>query len=58
MLGAILCEKYGWTWEEFQGQPAFFVECVTQKLQAEASVSRRNDRRGKMMGLMRGNGVN
>lgn len=31
MLMVSICEDYGWTYEEYQNQPAFFLELVIEK---------------------------
>jgi len=32
MLTATICEMYGWTWDEYHSQPAFFLEAIREKI--------------------------
>ena len=41
MVAAIVCREYGWTWEEYQCQPAGFLKTITSMLQNEAEESNR-----------------
>jgi len=41
MLGVLICEKYGWTWEEYENQPAFFIERIVAKMMAESEIAKR-----------------
>lgn len=37
---AILCERYGWTWEQFLEQPERFIRVIMERLVAEKNASR------------------
>lgn len=39
MLAAIICERYGWTWDEYQDQPMPFLATIYEKIRAEGDVS-------------------
>lgn len=30
-----ICEKYGWTWQEYMSQPYFFLELIKEKWQID-----------------------
>jgi len=32
---ALICREMGWTWQEYQSQPAFFIKVVHEMLKAE-----------------------
>lgn len=32
MLMATICERFGWTYEEFMNQPVFFIELIREKM--------------------------
>ena len=34
---ATICEKFGWTWWDYQNQPAEFIDAVRIKLNIEAA---------------------
>lgn len=34
---ATICEKFGWTWWDYQNQPAEFIDVVRIKLNIEAT---------------------
>lgn len=36
MLAAVICREMKWTWQEYQDQPAFFVDALLSMLQAES----------------------
>ena len=36
MLGAILCREFGWTWQEYENQPVWFLDTVVIMLQEES----------------------
>lgn len=36
MIAAIICREMKWTWQEYQEQPAFFVDTLITMLQAES----------------------
>lgn len=41
MLAAIVCREMKWTFEEYETQPASFVDTIVLMLQAEASETKR-----------------
>lgn len=32
MLMVVICEMYGWTYQEYQDQPTFFLQLIKEKL--------------------------
>jgi hypothetical protein len=36
MVAALICREMGWTWQEYQNQPAWFIDIVLEMLKAEA----------------------
>jgi len=36
MVQAIICREMGWTWEEYQKQPAWFIDNLLLMFNAEA----------------------
>jgi hypothetical protein len=47
MLAAIICETYGWTWFEYQEQPAKFIEVIKVKMQLEGEKTQRDIKKQK-----------
>jgi hypothetical protein len=47
MLAAVVCERYGWTWHEYQEQPWPFLSAIIEKLKAEGEEAQRQARRHK-----------
>ncbi len=44
-IAALVCREYGWTWEEYLGQPAWFITTILAMLTLEAEeMNRRNKR--------------
>lgn len=43
----MLCEKMGWTYEELQEQPQFFIERIFAKLSAEGKYREEEDKKAK-----------
>jgi len=35
MVAAIICERYGWTWQEYTAQPWKFLHTVIAMVKAE-----------------------
>ncbi len=35
MIAALICREMGWTWQEYQNQPAWFVDIIVEMLKAE-----------------------
>lgn len=36
MLAAVVCERFGWTWQEYQDQPAWFNQIILSMLRQES----------------------
>lgn len=36
MVIAAICERFGWTYEEYHGQPSWFLEMIKLKLRLDA----------------------
>ncbi|MBI4119239.1 MAG: hypothetical protein HY456_00140 [Parcubacteria group bacterium] len=41
MLAAILCREMGWTWEEYENQPSWFIDTIATMLKAEGEEIKR-----------------
>lgn len=37
---AEICEKYGWTWDEYHSQPIEFIANIQEKMRVEAEAQR------------------
>jgi len=35
MKAAVLCQKIGWTWQEYREQPAHFIDIIFAMFEAE-----------------------
>lgn len=35
MVAALVCREMKWTWQEFENQPAWFVDVILEMLKAE-----------------------
>jgi hypothetical protein len=44
MIVAILCREMGWTWQEYQNQPAWFIDILLEMLKAEGEEIKRRRR--------------
>ncbi len=44
MKAALICRKFGWTWQEYESQPDWFVDEIVMMFSAEAE---ENERRNK-----------
>ncbi len=44
MMAAIICERMGWTWQEYMDQPEMFLRVIIEEMRAEGDVSSRRDR--------------
>jgi hypothetical protein len=44
MLAVLVCEKYGWTYEEYLRQPEWFISLISDKMEAESMFSGREKR--------------
>jgi hypothetical protein len=42
MLCAVICREFKWTWQEYQEQPAFFIDMIIAMIQAEAEAQEKN----------------
>lgn len=45
MTAAIICQRFGWTWEEYQAQPWHFLQAILEMIQAESRESAKNKSR-------------
>lgn len=43
MVRAILCREMKWTWQEFDEQPAHFIQVLLAMLQAESEAYRKRN---------------
>jgi len=41
---ADICERFGWTWEEYQNQPLSFIRTIKEKLKIEQDVQREKNK--------------
>jgi hypothetical protein len=37
---AEICERYGWTWEQYHEQPASFIRTILEKIKVEREVEK------------------
>jgi len=44
ILIAEICEKFGWTFQEYLEQPAWFVELIVEKIKAEGEEIKRREK--------------
>ncbi len=44
MAAAIICREYGWTWHEYDAQPAWFIFVIRSYLRAEADHIKRQNK--------------
>jgi len=35
MLEALICERYGWTHQEYESQPAYLLDTILEMIKAE-----------------------
>lgn len=35
MIAAMVCREMGWTWQEYEAQPAVFIEIIIEMIRAE-----------------------
>jgi len=40
MITVIICKEMGWTWEEYQNQPAHFIDTIIKMLKARAEAEK------------------
>jgi cytochrome bd-type quinol oxidase subunit 1 len=41
MLAAIICREFGWTWQEYEKQPSWFIDIILKMMQAENEAMKR-----------------
>lgn len=41
MLAVLVCEKFGWTYEEYLRQPDWFIGLISDKMDAESMFANR-----------------
>jgi len=41
---AIVCREFGWTWDEYQAQPTWFISTIVSMLREEAEESKRREK--------------
>lgn len=49
MLMVVVCEMYGWTYQEYQDQPTFFLQLIKEKMvrdNKEKEMQQRKMKRG------------
>jgi len=44
ILIAEICEKFGWTYQQYLEQPAWFVELIVEKIKMEGEEMKRRER--------------
>jgi len=44
MLRAIICREMGWTFEQYDSQPTFFLTYIAESMQAEARATNKKPR--------------
>jgi len=45
ILIAEICERFGWTWQEYLEQRAWLVELIVEKIKAEGEEMKRQEKR-------------
>jgi len=45
MTAALICREFGWTWQEFENQPAQFIDNILAMLQEESREMERKNKR-------------
>lgn len=50
MLVVALCEHFGWTYEEYQNTPAFFIELCIKKLEIDAKKKKQEEQQNRVRG--------
>lgn len=50
MLAALICETYGWTWEEYLSQPIKFIEVIKIKMRLEGDKAQKDAKKNKLNG--------
>jgi hypothetical protein len=44
MIAAIVCREFGWTWQEYESAPNWFITVVKSYLRHEAEESQRKNK--------------
>lgn len=39
MTAVIICERFGWTWQEYEAQPWVFIQSILEMMHAENRVA-------------------
>ena len=42
MQTVVICETYGWTYQEFLAQPTFFIDLIREKMKIDAQKQERD----------------
>lgn len=45
MTAALICREYGWDWETYQSQPAWFISVILSMLREEGEETNRRNRK-------------
>jgi|CXWL01.1.fsa_nt_gi hypothetical protein len=48
MLAVIICERFGWTLDEYEKQPWRFIESIITMIQAEAEEQARQQKKSRI----------
>lgn len=48
MLAVLICEKFHWTWQEYDAQPTWFIDLIVSKMRAEAEESHKAAKRANL----------
>ncbi len=41
MQALLICEKMGWTWDEYLCQPSFFIKMIAEKMAGESMAAKK-----------------
>jgi hypothetical protein len=47
-VAALICREFGWTWEEYRNQPAWFIDIILEMLKAESELIKKEYGRGNV----------
>lgn len=47
MQMVVICENFGWTFEEYNNQPDYFIELIKQKMRIDAQRSENELKKNK-----------
>lgn len=47
MQAVHVCEKYGWTYDEYQSQPQWFLDLIRERMKVDAQRSENEAKRKK-----------